>query len=202
VFYYTLWHFYAFSGTNLLTRCHSISFLFSAIFVFQKSYTGNILGIGQNKSRTSRYLTNLPEVRRGDRGGHRAATPQSGAAYPWPAPLVVRALWPTSGAAPSPIKTSQREKPKYPINFPETHCDPLSSFTRDREGPEALPGILLEIGIATGGLLHRHACLWHDEWVVYLRLWVHSSSSMVVFSTMCFMFRSRELPYMIEIIFV
>jgi hypothetical protein len=46
VFCYTLWRFYAFSGTNLLTRCHSVSSLFSAIFVFQKSYTGNIFGIG------------------------------------------------------------------------------------------------------------------------------------------------------------
>jgi hypothetical protein len=26
--------FYAFSGTNLLTRCHSASFLFSVVFVF------------------------------------------------------------------------------------------------------------------------------------------------------------------------
>jgi hypothetical protein len=34
---------------------HSASSLFSAIFVFQKSYTGNILGIGQNKSRTSYF---------------------------------------------------------------------------------------------------------------------------------------------------
>jgi hypothetical protein len=59
VFRYTSWYFYAFSGTNLLTRCHSASSLFSAIFVFQKSYTGNILGIGQNKSRTSQYLTKL-----------------------------------------------------------------------------------------------------------------------------------------------
>jgi hypothetical protein len=49
-FVYTLWHFYAFSGTNLLTRCHSASSLFSAIFVFQKSYIGNILRIGRNKS--------------------------------------------------------------------------------------------------------------------------------------------------------
>jgi hypothetical protein len=49
-FVYTSWRFYAFSGTNLLTRCHSASSLFSAVFVFQKSYTGNILGIGQNKS--------------------------------------------------------------------------------------------------------------------------------------------------------
>jgi hypothetical protein len=74
VFHYTSWHFYAFSGTNLLTRCHSASSLFSAVFVFQKSYTGNILGIGRNKSQTSRYLTELLEDRRGDgaepEGGH------------------------------------------------------------------------------------------------------------------------------------
>jgi hypothetical protein len=72
VFYYTLWRFYVFSGTNLLTRCHSVSFLFSAVFVFQKSYTGNILGIRRNKSRTSYYLTKLPEDRRGDGEGPRA----------------------------------------------------------------------------------------------------------------------------------
>jgi hypothetical protein len=73
VFRYTSWNFYAFSGTNLLTRCHSASSLFSAIFVFQKSYTENILEIGQNKSQTSRYLMKLPEDRRGD-----GADPESG----------------------------------------------------------------------------------------------------------------------------
>jgi hypothetical protein len=55
VFCYTSWRFYAFSGTNLLTRRHSASSLFSAIFVFQKSYTGNILRIGRNKSQTSYF---------------------------------------------------------------------------------------------------------------------------------------------------
>jgi hypothetical protein len=54
-------------------------------------------------------------------------------------------------------------KPKNPINFPETHRDPPPSSTRDREDPEALPGTLPERGIATGGLLHRHACLRRDE---------------------------------------
>jgi hypothetical protein len=49
VFRYTSWRFYAISETNLLTRCHSASSLVSAVFVFQKSYTGNILEIGQNK---------------------------------------------------------------------------------------------------------------------------------------------------------
>jgi hypothetical protein len=82
---------------------------------------------------------------------------------PWPRPLWVRPPWSTSDAAHLPIKTPRREKPKYPINFPETHCDPPPSLTRDREGPEALPGTSPERGIATRGLLHRHACLRRDE---------------------------------------
>jgi hypothetical protein len=92
------------------------------------------------------------------RSHNRAAWPS-----PWLRPLCVRPPWSTSDAAPSPIKTPQREKPKYPINFPETHHDPPSSSTRDWEGPEALPGTLSERGIATGGLLHCHACLQCDE---------------------------------------
>jgi hypothetical protein len=76
---------------------------------------------------------------------------------------MMRATWSTSDAAHSPLKTPRREKPKDPVNFPETHRAPPPSSTQDREGPEALPGTLLERGIATGGLLHRHACLRHDE---------------------------------------
>jgi hypothetical protein len=75
-------------------------------------------------------------------GSHGVATPPGGAANPWPAPPCGKGPWPTSGAAPSPIKTPRREKPKYPINFPETHHDPPPSSTRDREGLEALPGTL------------------------------------------------------------
>jgi hypothetical protein len=115
-----------------------------------------------------------PKRRRGGATGrphHRAAWPALG-----PCPLWVRPPWSTSEAASSPIKTHRWEKPKDPINFPETHRDPPPSSTRDREGLEALPGTLPERGIATGGLLHRHACLRRDEWVVYLGLWVHSSS--------------------------
>jgi hypothetical protein len=72
VFRYTSWHFYAFSGTNLLTSHHTANSLFSAIFVFQKSYIGNILRIGQNQSQSSRNLQKLPENRRGDRVGPQA----------------------------------------------------------------------------------------------------------------------------------
>jgi hypothetical protein len=49
VFRYTSWHFYAITETNLLTRCDSAIPLFSAVFVFQKSYTEIILGIGRKK---------------------------------------------------------------------------------------------------------------------------------------------------------
>jgi hypothetical protein len=69
VFCYTSWHFYAFSGTNLLTRRHSASSLFFAIFMFQKSYTGNILGIGRNKSRTSYFSGTRVGVQSREGGG-------------------------------------------------------------------------------------------------------------------------------------
>jgi hypothetical protein len=35
---------------ELINKMPQCQFLFSAVFVFQKSYTGNILGIGRNKS--------------------------------------------------------------------------------------------------------------------------------------------------------
>jgi hypothetical protein len=89
---------------------------------------------------------------------HQGARPRA-----WPRRPMVSPTWSTSDAAPLPIKTPRREKPKSPINFPETHRDLPPSSTRDREGPEALLGTLPERGITTGGLLHRHACLQRNE---------------------------------------
>jgi hypothetical protein len=112
-------------------------------------------------------IQKFTEASREPKRRRRGATgrPHSRAARlrPWPHPLCVRLPWSTSDAAPSPIKTPRQEKPKDPITFPETYRDPLPSSTRDREGPKALPGTLPERGIATGGLLHRHACLRRDE---------------------------------------
>jgi hypothetical protein len=88
MFRYTSWHFNAFSGTNLLTSCHSASSLFSAVFVFQKSYTGNILGIRRNQSRSSRYFTELPENQRGDGVGPRGVLTPGQRGLPGCAPYV------------------------------------------------------------------------------------------------------------------
>jgi hypothetical protein len=117
VFCYTSWCFYAFSGTNLLTRCHSASSLFSTIFVFQKSYTENILGIGWNKSRTSYFYWSFAKTK-DETEGARSQTHHQGAwPSPWLRPPMVRPPGPTSDDALLPIKSSRREKPKGRFTF-------------------------------------------------------------------------------------
>jgi hypothetical protein len=70
-------------------------FLFSAIFVFQKSYIGNILGIGRNESQSS-YLPDTKMESKGEMEGARGqphhrlaratlAAPQGGV-DPWSTP--------------------------------------------------------------------------------------------------------------------
>jgi hypothetical protein len=119
VFCYTSWLFYAFSGTNLLTRCHSANSLFFAVFVFQKSYTGNILGIGRNKSRSSYFSRHEMESKAETKGAR--GQPHHGVARPAPGPRhqVVGPPGPPPDAALSPIYSPQRENLKALINFPQ-----------------------------------------------------------------------------------
>jgi hypothetical protein len=124
VFCYTSWRFYAFSGTNILIRCHSASSLFYAVFVFQKSYTGNILGIGETKAEPPIFteaLRRLKMRRRGARGQphNRGARPR-----PWSRPPMVRPPGPPPDNAPSPIKSPRPENLKDGSLFPETYCKP------------------------------------------------------------------------------
>jgi hypothetical protein len=68
-------------------------FLFSAIFMFQKSYTRNILGIGRNESQTSYFPRHEDGVQSRDEGGpggrHTIGWhPPSGRATRWCGPLV------------------------------------------------------------------------------------------------------------------
>jgi hypothetical protein len=96
---------------------------------------------------------------RGTRGQahHRVARPSPGRSTMWCGPLA-HLLTP-----PFRLYILLGEKNlKHPINFHETYCKPPPSSTRDREGPEALPGTLPERKITAGGLLHYHACLRSD----------------------------------------
>ena len=57
-------------------------FLFSAVFVFQKSQSGNILGIGRNLDRTSYFSNTYTESKGETEGSHEAATPWGRAGPP------------------------------------------------------------------------------------------------------------------------
>jgi hypothetical protein len=50
-------------------------FLFSAIFVFQKSYTGNILEIGRNEIQSSYLPDTKTETKAETESSHEAAAP-------------------------------------------------------------------------------------------------------------------------------
>jgi hypothetical protein len=176
VFCYTSWRFYAFSETNLLMRCHSASSLFSAIFLFQKNYTGNILGIGRNKIWSSYFSWHETESKAETGGARGQLHHRVTRATPWPRHQVVWTPGPRPDIALLPIYSPRRENPRPRTLFQKTYCKPSPSSTQNREGPEALPGTLPQRGITTGGLLHHHACLRSNVWVVYLGLRVHSSS--------------------------
>ena len=57
----TLYYFYAFSGTNLLTRCLSASSVFPPVFGFRNIYTKNIVKIGGNLFLRTYNIVKLPE---------------------------------------------------------------------------------------------------------------------------------------------
>jgi hypothetical protein len=66
-------------------------FLFLAVFVFQKSCTENILGIGRNKARSPYFAVTYTESKEETKEGTEAATPGGGTpgrATIWCGPLV------------------------------------------------------------------------------------------------------------------
>jgi hypothetical protein len=177
VFCYTLWHFYAFSGTNLLTRCHSASFCFLLFLCFRKVTQKIFSELDETKAERPDIKRSFQNTEQETEPSQGPASPWGGAAQPLAAPPMGETtlvhLWCCPFSYKDPLDGKNLSTP---INFLETHHDPPPSSTRDQEDPEALPDTLPERGIATRGLLHRHACLRRGKWVVYLELWVHSSS--------------------------
>jgi hypothetical protein len=77
---------YIFQNKPINKMPHSASSPFSAIFVFQKSYKGNILGIRRNKSRTSYFYRSFTKTEDETEGGQEPGSPQGGTAKPLAAP--------------------------------------------------------------------------------------------------------------------
>jgi hypothetical protein len=162
VFCYTSWHFYTFSGTNLLTRCHSASPCFLLVLCFRKVTQEIFSELDETKAE----VLNFPDMRRSPKQRRRGARGQPrhrvARATPWPHHQVVWAPGPSLDIALPPIYSPPRENPKARTLFQKPYYKPPPSSTRDQEGPEALPSTLPERGITTGGLLHHHTCLRSD----------------------------------------
>jgi hypothetical protein len=117
VFCYTLWHFSAFSRTNLLTRRHSASSLFSAIFLFQKSYRKYSRNWTKQKPNLLFFQNMSPSPKQRWRGARTWPHPRVARAKPLPRHQGVSPPGPLPDAALSPIYSPRWEKPKDPINF-------------------------------------------------------------------------------------
>jgi hypothetical protein len=161
-FVYTSWCFYAFSRTNLLTRCHSASSCFLPFLYFRKVIQEIFSELDETKVEVPIYLTRRrsPKERRSRarrRPHHRVARP-----HPWPRQDLVCAPQAPSDIALPPIYSFHWENPKARASIHEKYCNPPPSSTLVREGLEALPSTLPERGIITGGLLHCHAYLRSD----------------------------------------
>jgi hypothetical protein len=75
-FVYTSWHFYAFSGTNLLTRCHSVS---SYFLYFRKVIQEIFSELDETKAEVPIFSDTKTESKGETGEGTEVATPPSGA---------------------------------------------------------------------------------------------------------------------------
>jgi hypothetical protein len=140
-------------------RCHSASSLF---LCFRKATQEIFSELDETKAR----IPIFPEASRSPKerwsGARRRPHHPMVRATPWPCRGLVWALGPLSDATLPPIYPPRQENLKTRSIFHETYCKPPPSSTRDREGPEALPGTLPERGITAGGLFHHHGRLQTD----------------------------------------
>jgi hypothetical protein len=119
VFCYTSWHFYAFSRTNILTRCHSASSCFLLFLCFTKATQVKFSELDETKAEVPIF----PDTRRSPKQRRRRARgqPHHRMARPslWPRHQVVGPPGLPPDVALPPIYSPWRENPKRPINFPE-----------------------------------------------------------------------------------
>jgi hypothetical protein len=117
-FVYTSWHFYAFSGTNLLTICHSASSCFLLFLCFRKVIQKIFSELDEMKAKVPIYLTRRRSPKERWRSARRQPHHRVSRAIPWPRHQVVWAPGPPSDIALPPINSLRRENPEGQNTFP------------------------------------------------------------------------------------
>ena len=97
-FIHTSYHFYAFSGTNLLTRCHSASCLFSTVFGFRKVVKEIFSELDETKTQSPIFPDTFTKTKGESEEGTGVPTPCGGAGPP-------------PGAAPCGVEPSGLHRP-------------------------------------------------------------------------------------------
>jgi hypothetical protein len=127
-FVYTSWHFYAFSGTNLLTRHHSASFLFFAVLYFRKVTQKIFSELDEMKAEVPIYLIRRQSPKERRRGARAQPHHRVARATPWPSHQVVWTPGPPLDIALPPINSLQRENPKGTNTFPRNIVQAAAVF--------------------------------------------------------------------------
>jgi hypothetical protein len=133
-FVYTSWHFYAFSGTNLLTRCQSASSCFLLFLCFKKVTQEIFSKLDETKTKVPIYLTRRrspKEIRRRTRRRphHRVAQ-----ATPCPRHQVVWAPRSPSDISLPPINSLRRKNPMGKNTFPRNILQAAAVVVNPRSG--------------------------------------------------------------------
>jgi hypothetical protein len=176
VFCYTSWYFKAFSGTNLLTRCHSASFLFLLFLCFRKATQEIFLELDETKAEVPKYLTRRRSPKMRQRGPRGSPHPRVVRPWPWPRHEGVNRPGPPPDDALSPISSPRREKPRGQISFPWNMLQATAAAVARLGGSRSSS----RHPAGEGNPCRRPSTPpWSplsDMWVVYLGLQVHSSS--------------------------
>jgi hypothetical protein len=143
-------------------------FLFSAVFVFSEKLYRKYSPNWMKQNPKFLFIWHEDGVQRGD-----GDQPGGGPTIGWRGPTPVHAR-PWCGPPGRPLTSPIRlyihfigKTLRAQASIHKKYYKPPPSSTLVQESPEALPGTLPERGIITECLLHRHAYLRNDAWVVH-----------------------------------
>jgi hypothetical protein len=111
-FVYTSWCFYAFFGTNLLTRCHRASFYFLLFLCFRKVAQEIFSKLDKMKPEVSIFSDTRRSLKQRRRTARRWPHHLVAQVHPWPRHHLVWAPLVPSNIAHPPINSLQGENPK------------------------------------------------------------------------------------------
>jgi hypothetical protein len=144
-FVHTSWHFYAFSKTNLLTRCHSASSYFLLFLCFRKVTQEIFSELDKTKAKVPIFpeASQSPKQRR--RSARRRPHHPMEWTTPWPRWGVVWAPGPPPDTTLPPIYSPRRDNLKDPINWMKYSRNwmkqkPKFLFTRHEDGVQRRDG--------------------------------------------------------------